>query len=156
MSSQPAKKKSSLGNSNTGNASLQSQERARIMRRHLVRRRRNILKLSKQTKRGEMRLTRLLTKLSKATMFVAIGMTLLFLSSCATHCDKLDKELVYVPVIRTPPADLLEPCEIPKIDVITNGQMLKLILTLHAATKNCAAKVQAINNFYKQTEELAQ
>ena len=89
-------------------------------------------------------------------MFVAIGVTLLFLSSCATHCNKLDKELVYVPVIRTPPAELLEPCEIPKIDVITNGQMLKLILTLHAATRDCAAKVQAINHFYKQTEDLVQ
>lgn len=75
-----------------------------------------------------------------------------FLSGCATRCAAQNERVIYVPQLQKPPVAFLIDCEIPAVDVSTNGELLLTIIELLESNRKCAAKISGINRFFSELE----
>ena len=74
------------------------------------------------------------------------------LSGCATRCAVQNERVIYVPQLQKPPVAFLTDCEIPTVDVSTNGDLLLTIIELLESNRKCAAKITGINRFFSDLE----
>lgn len=90
-----------------------------------------------------------LSKICAKMPMIAFGL----MGMCPTGCATSSQGCIQPPVVIeiTPPEELMQPCRPPKAGSIeTNGELLELLMATADAFSKCAAKVEAIREFYKK------